>query len=250
MITSLKKGVASLAVVAFLAVPSACAQEGGVSGSSYHPNSIQPETTVSISATGSVEKAPDIAIMTTGVQTEARTAAEAVANNASQMARVFDAVEKAGIEKKDMQTSNFSLNPRYDYSSRGGTQRLVGYTANNQLSVTVRDLEKLGETMDAIIAAGSNTFNGLRFALDDPSEALDEARRDAMQEARERAELYAAAAGLEVKRIVTIDEAGGYNPRPMPMMQARAMDAEMSATPIATGEVGYSITVNVVFELG
>ena len=249
MINSLRKGAASLAIIAFVAVPTACAQEGSVSGSSYHPNSIQPETTVSISATGSVEREPDIVVMTTGVQTEAKTAAQAAADNARQMANVFKAVEAAGIAEKDMQTSNFSLSPRYDYSSRGGPPRLAGYTASNQLSVTVRDLDKLGETMDAIISAGSNTFNGLQFALDDPSDALDEARRDAMQEARERAELYAAAAGLEVKRIVTINEAGGYNPRPMPMARARteAMDA---STPIATGEVGYSITVNVVFELG
>ena len=212
MLISFKNGAASLAMLAVLAVPIACAQEGGMSGTSYHPNSIQPETTVSISATGSVEKTPDIAVMTTGVQTEARTAVEASAENARQMAAVFKAVEKAGIAEKDMQTSNFSLSPRYDYSSRAGSQRLVGYTASNQLSVTVRDLDKLGETMDAIISAGSNTFNGLQFALDDPSEALDEARREAMQEARERAELYAAAAGLKVKRIVTISESGGYNP--------------------------------------
>ena len=249
MFNSLRRGAAPFAIIACLAVPTACAQEGGVSGSSYHPNSIQPETTVSISATGSVEKEPDIAIMTTGVQTEARTAVEAAAENARQMAAVFQAVEKAGIAEKDMQTSNFSLSPRYDYSSRGGPPRLAGYTASNQLSVTVRDLDNLGETMDAIITAGSNTFGGLRFALDDPSDALDEARRNAMQEARERAELYAAAAGLKVKRIVTISEGGGYNPGPMPMMQART-EAMDSSTPIATGEVGYSITVNVVFELG
>ena len=248
MLDPIRRGAAALAVFTIIAVPAACAQEGSVSGS-YHPNSIQPETTVSISATGSVEKEPDIAVMTTGVQTEAKTAAQAVADNAEQMARVFKAVEAAGVAKKDMQTSNFSLNPRYDYSSRGGSPRLTGYIASNQLAITVRDLDTLGETMDAIISAGSNTFNGLRFALDDPSGAQDEARRAAMKQARDRADLYADAAGLKVKRIVTISESGGYNPGPMPMMQARAMDAEAS-TPIATGEVGYSITVNVVFELG
>ena len=248
MFTPIQKGAASLAVIIFAAMPAACAQEGG-SGGSYHPNSIQPETTVSISATGVVEKEPDIAVMTTGVQTEAKTAAQAVAENARRMSSVFDAVEAAGIAKKDMQTSNFSLSPRYDYSSRGAPPRVTGYTASNQLSITVRDLDNLGETMDALISAGSNTFNGVRFALDDPSDAKDEARRLAMTEARERAELYADAAGLKVKRIVTISESGGYNAGPMPVMQARAMESAAS-TPIATGEVGYSITVNVMFELG
>jgi uncharacterized protein YggE len=250
MLGPIRNGAASLAVLTLLAVPAACAQEASVSGS-YHPNSIQPETTVSISATATVEREPDIAIMTTGVQTDARTAAQAVAENAKLMASVFKAVEKAGIAEKDMQTSNFSLHPQYNYSSKlsSGAPRLTGYRATNQLSVTVRDLDSLGETMDALVSAGSNQFNGLQFALDDPSDAKDEARRGAMQKARERAELYAAAAGLKVKRIVTISEGGGYNPGPMPMARAwaQAMD---SATPIATGEVGYSITVSVVFELG
>ena len=249
MFGPIRSGAASLAVLTLLAVPAACAQEGNVSGT-YHPNSIQPETTVSISATGVVEKEPDIAIMTTGVQTEAKTAAQAVADNARKMTDVFKTVEAAGVAKKDMQTSNFSLSPRYDYSSRGAPPRVTGYTASNQLSITVRDLDDLGETMDAIVSAGSNTFGGLRFALDDPSGAQDEARRTAMTKARERAELYAAAAGLKVKRIVTISESGGYNPGPMPMMQSRAIEAADATTPIATGEVGYSITVNVMFELG
>lgn len=248
MIGTLRTSAATFAFVMLAAVPAACAQEGG-GGGSYHPNSIQPETTVSISATGVVEKEPDIAVMTTGVQTEARTAAQAVADNAKRMASVFEAVEAAGIVKKDMQTSNFSLQPRYDYSSRGAPPRVTGYTASNQISITVRDLDNLGETMDAIISAGSNTFGGLRFGLDDPSDAKDEARRAAMADARQRAELYADAAGLKVKRIVTISESGSYNPGPMPVMQARKMESA-APTPIATGEVGYSITVNVVFELG
>lgn len=248
MFGPIRNGAASLAMLTFLAVPTACAQEGGTGGS-YHPNSIQPETTISVSATGVVEKEPDMAVMTLGVQTEAKTAAQAVADNAVKMTNVFKAVEAAGIARKDMQTSNFSLNPRYDYSSRGAPPRVTGYTASNQISVTVRDLDNLGETMDAIVSAGSNTFNGLRFALDDPSDAKDEARRKAMTEAGERAELYADAAGLKVKRIVTISEGGGFNAGPIPVMQARTMEADVS-TPIATGEVSYSVTVNVVFELG
>ena len=180
----IRTGAASLVAMVLLAVPTACAQEGGASGS-YHPNSIQPETTVSISATGVVEKEPDIAVMTTGVQTEGKTAAEAIAENARQMASVFRAVEAAGIAKKDMQTSNFSLQPRYDYSNRGSPPRLTGYMATNQLSVTVRELDDLGETMDALVSAGSNQFNGLRFALDDPSDAKDDARVLAMKKARE-----------------------------------------------------------------
>lgn len=215
---------------------------------SIHPNSIQPETTLQISADASVNREPDIAFIMAGVTSEAETAQQAMADNRAAMNGVFDALKAAGVAQRDMQTSNFSLNPRYDYSNRnGGPPKLTGYTASNQLSVKVRDLNELGETMDALVEAGGNTFSGLRFALDDDRATKNEARRMAMAEALTRAELYASAAGYEVARIVTLSESGGYQPQPM--MMARAEMAMERATPIASGEVSYSMTVNVTFEL-
>ena len=214
-----------------------------------HPNSIQPETTLSISAEGSVDRAPDIAFLNAGVQTQGETAQAAMSANAAAMNGVFDALAEANVARKDMQTSNFSLHPQYDHSNRssGEPPRLTGYQASNQLTVRVTELDSLGETMDALVAAGGNTFNGLRFALKDDREAMNAARGIAMKEAISRAELYAAASGYEVARVVTISESGGYRPQPMAMMaEARSMDR---STPIAAGEVGYSVTVNVTFEL-
>ncbi len=213
-----------------------------------HPNSIQPETTLSISAEGSVNREPDIAFLNAGVQTQAQTAQAAMSANSAAMNGVFDALAGADIDRRDMQTSNFSLQPQYDYSNRdNGQPRLTGYQASNQLTVKVRDLDTLGETMDALVSAGGNTFSGLNFALEDDRAAKNAARDLAMKEAIARAELYAAASGYEVARVVTISESGGMRPQPMQMMaEARAMDR---ATPIASGEVGYSVTVNVVFEL-
>ncbi|MEO1188752.1 MAG: SIMPL domain-containing protein [Pseudomonadota bacterium] len=214
-----------------------------------HPNSIQPETTLSISAEGSVNREPDIAFLNAGVQTQGETAQAAMSANANAMNGVFDALAAANIDRSDMQTSNFSLQPQYDYSSRANGQppRLTGYQASNQLTVRVRDLETLGETMDALVSAGGNTFSGLNFALEDDRAAKNAARDIAMKEAISRAELYAAASGYEVARVVTISESGGYSPQPMAMMaEARSMDR---STPIASGEVGYSVTVNVTFEL-
>ncbi len=214
-----------------------------------HPNSIQPETTLSISAEGSVNREPDIAFLNAGVQTQGETAQAAMAANATAMNGVFDALAAADVDRRDMQTSNFSLQPQYDYSNRqnGQPPRLTGYQASNQLTVKVRDLDNLGETMDAMVGAGGNTFSGISFALDDDRAAKDAARDLAMKEAIARAELYAAASGYEVARVVTISESGGFRPQPMAMMaEARSMD---QSTPIASGEVGYSVTVNVVFEL-
>ena len=213
-----------------------------------HPNSIQPETTLSISASGSVNREPDIAFLNAGVQTQGKTAQEAMTANSAAMNGVFDALAAADIDRRDMQTSNFSLQPQYDYSNReNGQPRLTGYQASNQLSVKVRDLDNLGETMDALVSAGGNTFSGLNFALEDDRAAKNAARDLAMKEAISRAELYAAASGYEVARVVTISESGGMRPQPMAMMaEARSLDR---STPIASGEVGYSITVNVTFEL-
>ena len=221
------------------------------------PNSIQPETTLTINAEATVKREPDIAYITAGVQEERETAAEAMQAQAKSMTGVFDALEAAGVAKKDMQTSNFGLWPKYEYTetkqkdgSSKGTQRLVGYTASNQLTIKVRDLDNLGTTLDSLVNAGGNTFNGLSFALDDDTEVMEEARRKAMQEAQARAELYAQAAGLRVLRIVTINESGGYTPAPMPMARmAVAKLADSASTPVAGGEVGYSASVNVTYEL-
>ena len=248
MINPIRSAAASFAVLALIGAPAACAQERLMTANA---NSIQPETTLSISTQATVNREPDIAFITAGVQTEAPTASEAMRKNAQQMTGVFNALKNAGVDDKDMQTSNFSLQPRYDYNNRNNSPpKLIGYTASNQLSVKVRDLEHLGQTMDALVSAGGNTFSGLRFALDDDSEVRDEARTNAMKEATERAELYADAAGLKVLRIVTISEGGGYNPGPQPMMAMRMASDESASTPIAAGEVGYTANVSVVFELG
>ena len=247
MFNPIRSAAASIAVLAFISAPTACAQEGPMT---INANSIQPETTLSISAEASVNSEPDIAFITAGVQTEAPTASAAMAQNAQRMTGVFNALEAAGVDDKDMQTSNFSLQPRYDYSSRNNSPpKLIGYTASNQLTVKVRDLTNLGETMDALVSAGGNTFSGLRFALDDDGDVRDEARTLAMKDAIARAELYANAAGLKVRRIVTISEGGGYNPGPQPMMMARMAESDASSTPIAAGEVGYTANVSVTFEL-
>lgn len=230
----------------------ACGERGYAETVTGHPNSIQPETTLSISAEGRVTRAPDIAFLQSGVRVEAKTAEQAMREAAEAMNGVFGVLEAAGVEKADMQTSNFSLQPRYDYirpdrDNQSGTRVLAGYVVSNDLTVKVRDLDNLGKTMDALVGAGGNTFSGIRFALDDDTEALDAARRSAMTAARARADLYAEAAGYKVARIVSISESGGYSPQPM-MMQARGAVAEMD-TPIAGGEVGYNVTVNVLFEL-
>lgn len=245
--------------LALIGVPAACAQTStaqeapAMTEPGHHPNSVQPETTLAITATGEVMREPDIAFIMTGVQTEAETAEAAMAQNRDAMNGVFEALREAGIEERNIQTANFQLNPRYDYidgeNGRRGKRVLAGYTVSNQVTAKVTDLDTLGATMDALVEAGGNTFNGIRFGLEDDTAARNEARRMAMQTAMERAELYAGAAGYEVERIVTINEYERQDgPRPQ-MAMTRMESADAAPTPISGGEVGYSVQVNVTFEL-
>ena len=248
-------GVILAALVSGALSQAACAQvpneahiDREVRIESPNPNSIQPETTLSISATGTSVREPDLAYINAGVQTDAKTAADALADNAARMNGVFDALKAAGIAERDIQTSSFNLSLNYDYSGEG-PPKLIGYNATNQVRAKVTDLENLGQTLDALVSAGGNTLNGIQFGLEDDSAARDEARRKAMTDALARAELYADAAGYRVGRIVSISEGGG-NFQPVPRL-ARAQ-AELSAaapTPVASGELTYSASVNVLFEL-
>lgn len=258
MIASMHRAFAPLAALALLAsgacTQTSLAQESGAM--SYHPQSIQPETTLNLSATGEVKTEPDIAYITTGVQTEAKTAQEAMAANREAMNGVFTALEGAGVAERDMQTSNFSVSPQYDYvreqqdGRETGRRVLRGYAVSNMVTAKVKDLDRLGETLDALVEAGSNTLHGINFGLEDDSETMNEARRKAVREATQRAALLAEAAGYSVARIVTMSE-HSFRPGPAPMMEmARgAMMADAAPTPIAAGEVGYTAEVNITFEL-
>lgn len=241
---------APLALIALALLP-ACAQAQETRMTTgFHPASIQPETTISISAQGSVQRAPDIAYITTGVTTEAATAEGALADNARRMNSLMGVLKEAGIAERDIQTSNFSLNPVYVYPENQ-PPRITGYSASNQVTVRVRQLDRLGAILDTVVKAGGNNFGGLSFGLDDDTEARNEARRMAMKEAMDRATLYAEVAGLKIRRVVTISESGGWSPQPMPMMaMARMESADMAPSPVSGGEVGFTADVNVVFELG
>ncbi|BBE35220.1 SIMPL domain-containing protein [Sphingosinicella microcystinivorans] len=212
--------------------------------------SVPAETLLSLTATGESTRVPDVAIISAGVVTQATEARAALTANNSQMTRVVAALKKAGIAERDIQTSNINLNPQYTYEERKAPQ-LIGYQANNTVTVKLRKLASAGDVIDALVTQGANQVNGPTFGLDKPEEATNEARLDAVKKARSRADLYAGAAGLRVKRIVSISEGGGYQPPyPMPKLQmARAETADAAAPPVEAGEVGTNVTVTVVFEL-
>jgi len=212
---------------------------------------LKDQTTLAISAQSDVKAAPDIATISAGVVTTAPKAEAALKDNATQMNAVFAALKAAGIADKDLQTSGITLNPQYVYEEHK-SPRITGYQANNTVTIIVHDLKKIGPVLDTLVAKGANQINGPSFTIENPEELLNGARKEAMTKARQRADLYAAAAGMKIKRIVTISESSNSVPVPYPMMAVRkmAMAADAAApTPVAAGEVTLNATVNVTYEL-
>lgn len=203
-------------------------------------------TRLDISATGEVSRVPDIARIGAGVVTQAKGATEALAQNAQQMSRVIAALKRAGIAERDIQTSSISLNPEYRYVDNQQPV-LTGYRASNEVSIRFRDIAETGSILDALVAQGANQINGPMLGIDKPEQALDEARKLALTNARARAELYARALGKKVTRILSISESGAAIPYPMPM--ARMQVADAAETKIAPGEQTLSVSVSVSFEL-
>ena len=206
-------------------------------------------TLLQVSAQGEVRRAPDVAEIGVGVVTQAADAKAALKANAEQMTRVVAAVRGAGIADKDVQTSGVNLQPQYQYIENQ-PPKLNGYQAQNRVSVKVRDIGEIGEVLDVLVAQGANQIDGPTFTLDKPEAALDEARRAALNKAQARAGMYAAAIGLKVARIVSIDESGaGFQP-PRPMLMAKSeMTMDASTTPVMPGEQTHAVSLNVVFEL-
>jgi uncharacterized protein YggE len=205
-------------------------------------------TRLDINATAEVTRVPDVAIISAGVVSRSTTATAALQQTADRMTRVIAALKRAGVEDRDIQTSNVSLNAEYRYPENQAPQ-LVGYTASNSVTIRFRDIRRSGQILDALVGQGANQINGPTLTVDKPEAALDEARAKAVAAGRARAGLYARSLGLRVARVVSVSESGGNYPVPPPMpMYARA-EAAQADTKIMPGEQKLQVSLSMVFEL-
>lgn len=200
---------------------------------------------ITVTGTGAVDAAPDMAVIQVGVTKEAKAAADALSQTNTAMAAMFERLKQAGVAPRDIQTSGLSLNPIWDHSKSGPPQQ-IGMRAQNGVMVRLRDLPSLGSVLDALVRDGANQLNGVTFTLQDPAPIMDKARTLAVVDARRKAALYAEAAGVVLGPVLTISEVSNAMPRPQ-MMSARMVD---EAVPIAEGEVTTQAMVSIVFELG
>ena len=207
-------------------------------------------TRLDISATGTVSRVPDLAIISAGVVTRASTATAAIAQNATRMERVRAALRRAGIEDRDIQTSSINLNPDYRYQENQPPV-LTGYQASNNVSIKFRDIRSSGKILDALVAEGANQINGPSLTIDKPEAAYDEARGKALAVGRARAELYARSLGMRVVRLLSVSESGGFSRPPMPMyagIEGRAAMAD-AKTSIDPGSQDLEVSLSMSFEL-
>jgi uncharacterized protein YggE len=233
--------------VALLAVP-ALAQDAP----SPPPPSPRPAIFV-LSGEGRASAAPDLAIINSGVVSEGASAREALDANTAAIAKLVASIKAEGIEDKDIATSGFSVQPRYIYSQRNdGAQeppRISGYEVRNTVTVKVRDLAKLGGILDKAVTEGSNQIDSLSFDIADKKPLYEEARKSALADARAKAELYAAAAGVKLGRLRELSEQTGSNfppPRPVMRMEMKAAQADV---PIERGEQDITVNITTTWEI-
>ncbi len=219
-------------------------------------HSTKPDNTMSMSAEGRVTAKPDLAIVNVGVVTSAKTAKLAQDDNNKNINQVTDAVKKLGIKDEDITTSNFSVYPNYVYTS--GKNVVDGYQANQTLTVKIHDIDKSNDTLnkvlDVAVASGSNQLQGVSFGFNDPDSFKQQARTQALDKAKQKAQELASQAGLKLGKIVSISEDGGGYPTPMPY----AVDSKMgmggavsneSLANIQTGSQDITATMTVIFEV-
>ncbi len=234
----------------------ACALAGAIPFSASAQPQIVPPVVVNgvrldVVGTGEVTRAPDIVTVMAGVVTRAPQAEAALRDNATRMERVRAALARLNIAPRDIQTGTISLNQDYERPpepmSRTGRPEPSGYVATNQLTIRFRDIANAGRIIDALVAEGVNNVNGPMFGLSDRQSALNEARTQALANARTRAELYARALGTRVRRIVSVSETG--QPGIIVTGNMRGESFASAQTQIEPGEQVVSTNLTVTFEL-
>lgn len=206
--------------------------------------------TITVVGEARVTAPPDLAILTTGTVSTAKTADEALAANSKAVSEVIAALKAAGVADTDVATANFSLQPQHSYPQPPSREppRLVGFEVRNSVRVTVRDLTKLGMLLDKVVQSGANQASGLAFTLAEPNRLEGEARVAAVKDAIAQAKTLAAAAGLRLTRITSIQPEGQQGGPVMPAPMMMKADAARMAVPVEGGEIEIRVRTVLVYE--
>ena len=208
----------------------------------------QPRT-INVTGNAQVILAPDLAYISIGVHSEAESAKVAVATNNSQTQAVIDAIKGQGVDVKDIQTTNFSVYQQEKFSPTGESLGIF-FMTDNTVYVTMRDITKIGDILDASISAGANSIYGISFDVEDKETALATGRDQAMADAKVQAEELARVAGAILGDVQTISY---YSNAPIPIYyDNKAVQAGVGgggSVPISSGQLTYTVSVNVIYGL-
>ncbi|HKZ70632.1 MAG TPA: SIMPL domain-containing protein [Anaerolineales bacterium] len=228
-----------LAVIGLFTL-AACAGPAGTA-------SEQPRT-ISVTGNGIAYGKPDTAVASIGVQTRNPDPGKAVTENTEKMNSIIAALKNLGIEEKDIQTANFSVYANQNYDPQTGQPTTIEYVADNTVSVTIRDLNKVGEALGKAVDAGANSIYGVSFTVSDQSALEATAREKAMADAKARAEQLAKAAGVTLDAPMSISE---YTSGPVPYYDVRAADVGLgggaATVPVQGGQISVTLQVNVTY---
>ena len=195
---------------------------------------------ISVTGEAQVSAPPDLAELDAGVASDGKTAREAAETNNAAMSKVLLALKGAGLDDKDYQTARLSLQPQYA-PNRPGPSPIVGYRASNRVSIKLHDVAKVASVIDTLVTAGANDVGNINFSVSQASKLLDDARAQAVADARRKAEIYAKAAGVTLGAPISISEEGA----PAPVFRGKMVAAPMAITPVAQGEETLSVSVSV-----
>jgi uncharacterized protein YggE len=202
--------------------------------------------TISVTGSGTAYSAPDTATAQVGVQTRDADPAKAVSANTEKMQGIIAALKAQGIDEKDIQTTNFSVSAQQEYDPQGQPNGKITFVVDNMVSITVRDISKVGPVLSAVVDAGANNIFGVSFSSADQTGLEAQARDKAMADARARADQLAKAAGVSIDTVLSISEniSGG----PIPFYAARDSGAAAGApVPVQGGQIQVQIQVSVVY---
>ncbi len=214
-------------------------------------NPVPPQRMLIVNGTGTVTLTPDIAYINIGVHTESPTAADAVASNNTQTQQVVTALKNAGVDAKDIRTSNFSIYPNTQFDPQTNQKLGTTYVVDNTVYVTVHKLDTLGDLLDASVKAGANSVNSIQFDVADKSAALKQARDAAVKDAKTQAQELASAAGVSLGNLQTVNFTDNI-PTPMPESFGKGgggMAPASVAVPINAGTMILTVNVSMTYTI-
>lgn len=249
-------GTVLIIFLAVLTISTLVSIQNKIKQSKYIGQEIESKNTITVSGTGEIYAKPDLALATFSVQTEKKTVAQAMTENTKKMNQVIDFMKQAGIEEKDLKTTNFNIYPLYEYRTETsiipvtGRRVLVGYEIIQSLEVKMRDLEKVGQIIEGATEAGANQVGDLQFTIDQEDELKKQARQEAISKAKAKAEEIVDQLGINLVRIVSFNESSAAPSYYEALKEAGLGIGGGGEVPqIETGENKIEVTVSITYEI-